>query len=153
MSNIPYLTQLDDNSSVTAKDLSAMAAAVVSASTPSVPTSTYKSYVALLTQSGAAAPVATVIENTTGQTFAWTRNFTGAYTVTASSPILLAGKTAGYFINNMDGIMIVWSFKRTSTTAFTLINIANLPAGGGLVTETQVDNVLSSSLVEIRVYN
>ncbi len=34
----------------------------------------YTVYTALITQAGAAAPVATVLQNTTGGTIAWTRN-------------------------------------------------------------------------------
>lgn len=39
----------------------------------------YKSYVALLTQSGTDAPVATVLENTLGGTVVWTRGGVGDY--------------------------------------------------------------------------
>jgi hypothetical protein len=39
----------------------------------------YKSYVALLSQSGTAAPVATVLENTLGGTVVWTRGGVGDY--------------------------------------------------------------------------
>lgn len=42
----------------------------------------YLSYVALLTQSGTDAPVATVLENTLGGTVVWTRNDVGDYTGT-----------------------------------------------------------------------
>lgn len=39
----------------------------------------YKKYVALLTQSGTDAPVATVLENSLGGTVVWTRNDVGVY--------------------------------------------------------------------------
>ena len=39
----------------------------------------YTSYVALITQTLALAPVATVLKNTTGVTIAWTRTATGKY--------------------------------------------------------------------------
>lgn len=42
----------------------------------------YLSYVALLSQTGTDAPVATVLENTLGGTVVWTRNDVGDYTGT-----------------------------------------------------------------------
>jgi hypothetical protein len=54
MSNIPYLSQLDENSSVTARDLAAMASAI--ANTP-IYTPAYKVYTALLTQTGGDDPL------------------------------------------------------------------------------------------------
>ena len=45
----------------------------------------YKVYTALLTQAGAAAPVATILQNTTGGTFTWARTGTWYVYMTASS--------------------------------------------------------------------
>jgi len=53
----------------------------------------YKSYVALITQSGTSAPTATVVFNDTAATFTWSYDDVGSYFVTCSSPILLSGKT------------------------------------------------------------
>ena len=47
----------------------------------------YTLYTALLTQTGTNAPVATVLQNTTGGTLTWTRQSAGNYTVTASSAL------------------------------------------------------------------
>lgn len=47
----------------------------------------YKSYTARLTQSGTSAPVATVLEDSTGLGNTWARVAAGAYTCTFSSPI------------------------------------------------------------------
>lgn len=46
--------------------------------------SPYRVYTALLTQSGTAAPVATVLENTLGGTVVWSRNDVGTYVATLS---------------------------------------------------------------------
>ena len=53
----------------------------------------YKSYVALISQSGTSAPTATVVFNDTAATFTWSYDDVGSYFVTCSSPILLSGKT------------------------------------------------------------
>lgn len=47
----------------------------------------YKSYTARLTQTGTAAPVAAVLEDSTGLGNTWARAAAGAYTCTFSSPI------------------------------------------------------------------
>ncbi len=57
--------------------------------------SSYKEYVALITQTGTDAPVATVVTNTIG-TITWSRQSTGYYKAT-SSALFTAGKT---FIND-----------------------------------------------------
>lgn len=53
----------------------------------------YKSYVALISQSGTSAPTATVVFNDTAATFTWNYDDVGSYFVTCSNPILLSGKT------------------------------------------------------------
>ena len=58
----------------------------------------YKVYTALLTQAGTAAPVATILQNTTGGTLTWTRQSAGNYTITASSALFIANKTM-VFVN------------------------------------------------------
>ena len=55
----------------------------------------YKSYVAILTQTGTAAPtVATVLDNTLGGTIVWTRTAAGNYTGTLTGAFT-ASKTIG----------------------------------------------------------
>ena len=53
----------------------------------------YLKYTALLSQSGADAPVATVLENTLGVTITYSRPAEGRYLLTASSNIFLQDKT------------------------------------------------------------
>lgn len=52
----------------------------------------YKVYVALLTQSGTDAPVATVLENNLSGTIVWSRNSTGSYSGTLATEFTV-GKT------------------------------------------------------------
>ena len=80
----------------------------------------YTVYTALITQTGTAAPVATVLQNTTGGTFTYARTSGGDYTVTASSSLFTADKTivflnGGSAENNHD---IAW--RRASGTVIDL---------------------------------
>src|SRR5688572_16305439 len=54
----------------------------------------YKVYVALLTQTGTSAPVATVLENTLGGTVVWARGGTGEYTGTLAGAFTADKTTA-----------------------------------------------------------
>lgn len=47
----------------------------------------YSSYTVLFNQSGTSAPIATILENTLGQTVTWTRPFFGQYYGTFETPI------------------------------------------------------------------
>lgn len=57
------------------------------------PTPTYKVYTALLYQSGTNNPTATVLQNTFGVDFVWTRLTHGIFTVTAPSGTFTENKT------------------------------------------------------------
>ena len=97
-------------------------------------------YTALLTQAGAAAPVATTLQNTTGKTFVYARTSGGDYTVTASSSLFTVDKTivflnGGSAENNHD---IAWG--RASDTVINL-NTHNS------------DGKFTASSIEIRVYS
>jgi hypothetical protein len=100
----------------------------------------YKVYTALLTQAGATAPVATILQNTTGGTFTWSRQSAGNYTITASSALFTANKTI-VFINNGSNAastdVIKWN--RTSDTTITLIPV--------------VDGQFTNGSFEIRIYS
>ena len=100
----------------------------------------YTAYAALLTQTGTAAPVATVLQNTTGGTIAWTRTGNAAYTATANSNIFTANKTA-VIINQgsfFSGNSIKWASPTTSTVT--------------IDTTTGFDNTLVAGFIEIRIY-
>ena len=102
---------------------------------------TYKSYIALINQSGTNAPVATVIYNDTGSTFTWNYDDVGSYIATSSSPILLGNKTVVFVTaqgnsgNNQNKIFGGTRYNDTSI---------------GLLTSS--DGILKLNF-EIRVYN
>ena len=97
----------------------------------------YTVYTALLTQAGTAAPVATILQNTTGGTLTWARTSAGIYTVTSSTALFTVDKTwmTIGLQNNGSAMPIV----RTSDTQITV------------TTSTNDDRITSASL-EIRVY-
>ena len=98
----------------------------------------YTVYTALLTQAGTAAPVATILQNTTGGTFTWTRQSAGNYTVTASTALFTADKTIVF--GNQGNIPDVdFKWNRTSDTAVTL--------------STGSDSRLVNGSFEIRIYS
>tara|TARA_R100000935_G_scaffold46494_1_gene69918 strand:+ start:1627 stop:2055 length:429 start_codon:yes stop_codon:yes gene_type:complete len=98
----------------------------------------YTAYAALLTQSGTNAPVATILENSTGGTIVWTYVSPGVYTATITGGTFAAGKTM-VFINNgstVVGLNVGWSSP--TTTTITLDSSGNA--------------VLIGASIEIRVY-
>ena len=99
----------------------------------------YQIYAALLTQTGVAnPPVATILQNNTGATIAWTRTGVGTYTATANSNIFTANKTA-VIINQGSGVSsnnIKWASPTTST----------------ITIDAGADGVLTGGFIEIRVY-
>ena len=99
----------------------------------------YKVYTALLTQAGATAPVATILQNTTGGTLTWTRQSAGNYTITASSALFTANKTIVFGNQgNISDINFIWN--RTSDTTVTLSTGSN-------------DSRLVNGSFEIRIYS
>jgi len=68
-------------------------------------TSGVKRYVALLTQTGTDAPVATVLENTLGGTVTWSRTGAGTYAVIGGS-LFTANKTVAFVTNYTAGNIV-----------------------------------------------
>ena len=101
----------------------------------------YTVYTASLTQTGTAAPVATIMQNTTGKTFTWARTGAGVYTVTANNATFTANKTILLLSSSRSGDVL--SGIVTSTTVATLNQ--GSAAGGNADTMT-------GSTIEIRVY-
>ena len=104
-------------------------------------TAAYTTYVALISQTGAAAPtVDALLQNTTGSSFTWARTGAGTYTITASSALFLANKTV-CFLNNgsaaAETLNIRWT--RTSDTVITIT--------------TSADAKLVKGSFEIRIYS
>ena len=102
----------------------------------------YTVYTALLTQAGTAAPVATVLQNTTGGTITWTRNtISGAtYTANKTAILLTSGSTSatdGRFLKVED------SGNTTVQALYNFDTSAN----------TSQDGVVTGSMIEIRIYS
>jgi hypothetical protein len=109
----------------------------------------YTVYTALITQTGTDAPVATVLQNTTGGTIVWTRNSTGRYLATISGATYTTDKTAilltsgsasatdGRFLKVEDsGNTTVQAFYNFDTSA-----------------NTAQDGIIAGSMIEIRIYS
>ena len=99
----------------------------------------YKTYTVLLTQAGTAAPVATILQNTTNTTFTWTRQSAGNYTVTASSALFTVNKTMAFVNNGSDSVTSTPTWNRTSDTTLTL--------------STSGDDKFTNGSFEIRIYS
>jgi len=104
----------------------------------------YTVYTALITQTGAAAPVATVLQNTTGGTIVWTRNSTGRYVATISGTTYATDKTTVLVTSggNNDNIL------RPRITATTAIDWYNIDSSDNAVSDT----IAETTTVEIRIY-
>ena len=105
----------------------------------------YTVYTALITQAGAAAPVATVLQNTTGGTIVWTRNSTGRYVATISGTTYTNDKTTVLVTSggNNDNIL------RPIITATTAIDWYNIDSSDNNVSDT----IAETTTVEIRIYS
>lgn len=101
----------------------------------------YTVYTASLTQTGTAAPVATIMQNTTGKTFTWARTGAGLYTVTANNATFTANKTILLLSSSRAGDVL--SGVVTNTTVATL----NQGSAAGGNTDT-----MTGSTIEIRIY-
>jgi len=102
----------------------------------------YKVYVASLIQTGTAAPVATVLQNTTGGIFTWSRTSAGQYKATISGITLPANKVV--IFENATGDLNLGG-KITSST---VIDIDQFSSGGGGYS----DGMLAGTSIEIRIY-
>ena len=100
----------------------------------------YDSYVALLTQAGTAAPVATVLSNNLTATLTWARTGVGVYTLTANAATFTANKTI-IFINAGSSQSVITG-ERTSDTVLTVKTIS----GGA------ADSAITNGAFEVRIY-
>lgn len=104
----------------------------------------YNSYVALLTQAGTAAPVATVLSNNLTATLTWARTGVGVYTLTASAATFTANKTI-VFLNAGSSIPLITG-ERTSDTVLTVKTF--VPSSGAAV-----DASITNGSFEVRIYS
>ena len=114
----------------------------------------YKVYTALLTQSGTASPVATVLENTLEYNITWGYDNVGVYTATGITNTFANDKFA--FIQgagNSSSLVSLWAYNIAGPPNNTLIlecyDLGNV--GGGSF--DLKDNILINQFIEIRVYN
>jgi hypothetical protein len=104
----------------------------------------YKVYTALLSQSGTAAPVATVLENTLGGTVVWGRTNAGFYTGTLSNSFI-SGKTFYPPSSSTGANENIRIYNYISNTSQIRLDTYFLSSNS--------DGILNNTTVEIRVYN
>lgn len=114
----------------------------------------YKSYIALISQSGTAAPTLNILSNTLGN-IVWIRSSTGIYrgTLTGAFPPTKSISTVSFNEANGNGgngdyIEYASFFLDNNTIG---VSTANVNISGG--TFTNGDSLLSLTPIEIRVYN
>ena len=102
----------------------------------------YTVYTASLVATAGAAPTATILQNTTGLTFTWTRIGTGQFVATVAGTPFAANK---FWAVTSAKVPQLTSIVRTST------NTARLDV---VVSNTAVaENSLTEGYVEIRIYS
>jgi hypothetical protein len=106
----------------------------------STPSSSYKVYVALLSQMGTDAPTVAVLENTIGD-IVWTRFDVGIYQGTLTGAYTL-NKTVAFIGNTAAGSQSLVTWNTNEVNVYTKSN-GNMPQ----------DEWLYDTPVEIRVYN
>jgi hypothetical protein len=102
----------------------------------------YKIYVALLTQTGSSAPVATILENTLGGTVVWSRSVAGLYLGTLNNTFVIDKVLCLSTVSPSEPALIVSSSR--STVDRVQVRVTN----AGEFT----DNITNLN-IEIRVYN
>jgi len=102
----------------------------------------YTVYTALITQTGTAAPVATVLQNTTGGTIAWSRTSTGSYKAVISGTTYVENKTA-VIISTTNASKSISAIRKTTTD----VTLEQKDLANAL--EDGFDNVT----IEIRIYS
>jgi hypothetical protein len=104
----------------------------------------YKKYVALISQTGTAAPTATILENTIG-TLTFVRNGVGTYEITSSS-LFTNSKTFVYLTNPSSTATTIYVFNSSSI----LFETKDITSQTPFI--PNVDEVLDNTSIEIRVY-
>ena len=102
----------------------------------------YTVYSASLVAAAGAAPTATVLQNTTGLTFTWTRTGTGQFVATVAGTPFAANK---FWAMSSAKVPQLTSVVRTSTNTARLDNVTS-STGAAL-------NDLVEAYIEIRIYS
>lgn len=114
-------------------------------------TAAYSTYQSLVSQTGTSAPTGTVLNNDFGATtFTWARTGTGVYTLTASSAVFTANKTA-ILMSNPSNFLNNFKYTVTSTTVIT-VQTATLSVISLLLTPGNADVLLSNTMLYVVVY-
>ena len=103
----------------------------------------YTVYTAALLQTAGSAPVATVLQNTTGGTFTWLYASTGQSQIAVSGITLPANKVA-IFMSSSTGDQGLGGVITTTTQ----IDVEQFSSGGGGYT----DGMAAGTSIEIRIY-
>lgn len=116
----------------------------------------YKVYTALLTQSGTAAPVPTILENTIDNNLTWTYGSAGYYIITSTYlKSVYMDKTAVFIQTRGGGLFSVEAAVVYGAAPvlvdYVAVNTYEINNNDGLLNES-VNNLLSNTLIEIRVY-
>lgn len=112
----------------------------------------YTSYVALLNQSGNAAPVATVLENTTGKEFTFARTSEGMYDVTYNSAVADADKVVIDLSMTFRGEGTNYAnanVSDTNTNGFKIVSVTQEASGLDVVS----DDVFLRTPLTIKIYS
>jgi len=102
----------------------------------------YTVYTALLVAAVGAAPTATILQNTTGLTFTWTRTGPGVFVATVAGTPFVEGK---FWAVSSAKVPQLTSVVRTSTNTARLDVVASNTAAA--------ENSLTEGYVEIRIYS
>jgi len=102
----------------------------------------YTVYTAQLTAGTGVAPTATVLQNTTGLTFTWTRTGTGQFVATVAGTPFAADK---FWANSSAKVPQLTSIVRTSTNTCRLDVIESQNGNAS--------NTLVEGYIEIRIYS
>lgn len=111
----------------------------------------YKVYTALLTQTGANPPVATVLKNTTGGTIAFTYDNVGVYRAVITGANFTTNKTAVMITTGLSGVAPNPADRQlvptvTSNTEVTLTNVETDAAA-------TTNELGETTTIEIRIYS
>lgn len=121
------------------------------ATLPAIPSPSYLSYQSIVSQSGGSAPTEiNFVNDFAGVTLTWARTGAGTYTLTANSAVFTSGKTA-VIMSNPSAFLNNFKYAVTSSTIIT-VQTASLSVISLILTTGNADSLLSSTLIEVRVY-
>jgi hypothetical protein len=111
----------------------------------------FKIYTALLTQTGTSAPTAVVLENTLGAAVVWARSSAGTYTGTLASAFTV-NKTSVDPQSVVAGVSGLYGLVKAVRTSANVVTVTTSDVDLVGDTAAATDAMLSSTMIEIRVY-